>query len=87
MSETLLHWTPTPPSEQSRTPKPKIEPESHRQVRYTTEIKLKLVQLYIDNQDQYLEMNSINEFFRFIWVQFAALAGLEQVAGDGSQLR
>ena len=94
MSETPLHWTPTPtpersgtPIERSETPKFKIEPESRRRVRYTPEIKLKLVQLCIDNQDQYLEMNSIDEFFRFIRVQFAALAGLEQVTGDGSQLR
>ena len=96
-----LHWSPTPPPERSGTPlersrtplelsenpKFKVKPKSRRRVRYTPKMKLKLIQLCINNQDQYLEMNSIDEFFRFIRVHFAALACLQQVTVDGSQLR
>ena len=32
-------------------------------------------------------MNSIDEYFRFICIQFTELAGLEHVAGDSFQLR
>ena len=93
-SETLFQWSPTvtPPPQRSETPiqfkaETGSQPElQKRRVRYMQDLKLKLVQLCIDNQDRYLEMSSLDEYFRFIRMQFAPHAGLEPL-GDGTQLR
>jgi len=78
-----------PLTQRSETPKsePRSQPVTRRRVRYIPELKLKLKQLCIDNQDRYLEMSSIDEFFRFIRIQFAILARLGQGVRDGIQLR
>lgn len=70
-SETPLPWSPTPPP-QCKTEPVLSPPEYRRRLRYTPELKLKLS---IDNQDHYLQMSSIDEFFRFIRSAFCYNCG------------
>ena len=92
-SETPFDWSPSAspfprqdePSQDE--PGPSQERKYQRRVRYTPELKLKLMQLCVEYQDRYLEMNSIDDFFRFIRTQFAPHAGIEPIIGDGVQLR
>ena len=52
-----------------------------RRIRYTPKLKLKLIQLCIENGGQFLEARSEDDFWRFIRTLFAEMSGLEP--GDG----
>ena len=92
--ETPFEWS------QSQTSSTRPPPESEREIKhediplpfrreitYTPKLRLKLTQLCVANQDWYLEMSSVDDFFLFIRTQFAPIEGIELVVGDGPLLR
>ena len=61
------------------------QPLRRTRIQYTAELKLKLIQLCIDNGDRYLTTASEDEFWRYIRIQFMKILGL-QTPPDGGPI-
>ena len=65
-----------PPLQQSPPPQQSTIVTGKKRVFYTPELKLKLVRIYVDNSDRYLDQNAVGSFWTYVSALFRDVTGV-----------